>query len=360
MSKNKNRAANPIPQQRTDEDQRAQQGNFRLRLSGICIIVSLCVYWFFLMLPQGTPNRWYDGNHTSLYLFSYYSRYAMPIDPNIDVGLVIFKTRVLSQVLSGYWLNTTADIIGSQTYTWNGYSFGCIQIAFALWQASWLFLTLLAIWHFCRNPLLVVMGTFAGLMYNLTIPSGSWFYPYDGPAMFFFTLAVLLYDGRRILPLATAVLVGAVIKETVLCCALLILFGEHWKLKNRIAWFTGIVIAAMAGRQFLMVAYGVHVFALPFNESTDVASFIAKEVHQIGANIGLLFHLNSLIFANAGALVLMFWMGWKTRRDKLFKLLAGAFVLGQFQWGTFCEFRDFFEVLPLGWIIFSEQISIKK
>jgi hypothetical protein len=305
-------------------------------------------------------SRWYDGNHTNLYLFTHYSHYATPNDPAIEDGLVIFKTRVLSQALSGYWFNASSDVIGNQTCTWNGYTFGSLPISFGLWQASWLFLTLLAVWYFCRNPLLVIMGTFAGLMYNLTIPSGSWFYPWDGPAMFFFTLAVLLYDVKRILPLVAAVLVGALFKETVLCCALLILFGEHWKLKNRIAWFTATVIASIAGRQLLMVAYGVHVFALPFNESTNVASFITKEVNQISTNISLLFHLNSLVFANAGVLVLMFCMGWKTRRDKLFKLLAGAFVLGQFQWGTFNEFRDFFEVLPLGWIMFNEQITIKK
>jgi hypothetical protein len=76
-------------------------------------------------------------------------------------------------------------------------------------------------------------------------------------------------------------------------------------------------------------------------------------------NIHRLFslNLNQVLFANAGALLIMMLIPWRSRRDVVFKILAVVFIIGQFLCGSIIEFRIWYEILPLGWMVISETIS---
>ena len=181
------------------------------------------------------------------------------------------------------------------------------------------------------------------------------------PSLFFFTCAVLAYDSRRLAPLVAVVLMASVFKETGLCTALLILFGAHWEIRKRVALFVAIVVVSFAIRKALLWGYSVHTAFLPFNEATGTFDFITKAVENVRVNVIELFqfHLNSAFFANCGMLPLMFIFSWKTPRDRLFKLVAAVFVAGQFCFGILHEFREWYELLPLGLMIFSERFEEK-
>jgi hypothetical protein len=105
---------------------------------------------------------------------------------------------------------------------------------FGLYHAGWLLVLFVCIIFALRNSLFINLGIFAGLMYNFSPISGPYFYPWDMPAMFFFTLAVLFFEQRRMWPLALAICAGAFFKETVMVCALLFLFAEQLKWRKRI------------------------------------------------------------------------------------------------------------------------------
>jgi hypothetical protein len=48
---------------------------------------------------------------------------------------------------------------------------------------------------------------------------------------------------------------------------------------------------------------------------------------------------------------------WRNRRDVVFKILAVVFIIGQFLCGIIIEFRVWYEILPLGWMVISETLS---
>jgi len=157
-----------------------------------------------------------------------------------------------------------------------GFYLGWISNCFWVYHATWLFLLFLVLIVYRKDALLIMFAVFGGLMYNLTdTAQPPFYYPWDLPTMFFFTLACLLYDSRRLWPLMVVVWLGGLFKETTLCCALLILLGEHWTLKKRVAGFAATVIATFAANKFLMTLYGVKAPILAMNDAPG--SLISSE-----------------------------------------------------------------------------------
>jgi hypothetical protein len=174
--------------------------------------------------------------------------------------------------------------------------------------------------------------------------------------MFFFTLACLLYDSRRLWPLMVVVWLGGLFKETTLCCALLILLGEHWTLKKRVAGFAATVIATFAANKFLMTLYGVKAPILAMNDAPGVIDIIRNT--RLFYNFDILFGLNArhVLFANAGSLLIIMLIPWRNRRDVVFKLLIVSFVIGEFFCGIINEVRIWYELLPLGWMMIADAL----
>src|SRR5262249_13959465 len=150
--------------------------------------------FFYLVRPQCLPKSL--GNISPAITFAYLS-HTQTLSP--DLVRASWKTRVLAPAISSWLLDTQIkekvdvqpqkyhsfqDLIKSQEF----------QNVFGFYHASWLFLLFLAIIYFRRDALFLILAVFAGLMYNLIVPAGMYYYPWDMPALFFFTLACLLYD----------------------------------------------------------------------------------------------------------------------------------------------------------------------
>jgi len=191
------------------------------------------------------------------------------------------------------------------------------KLFFGVYHATWLFLLFLVLIVYRKDALLIMFAVFGGLMYNLTdTAQPPFYYPWDLPTMFFFTLACLLYDSRRLWPLMVVVWLGGLFKETTLCCALLILLGEHWTLKKRVAGFAATVIATFAANKFLMTLYGVKAPILAMNDAPGVIDIIRNT--RLFYNFDILFGLKRAPlcwFANAGSLLIIMLIPWRNRRD---------------------------------------------
>ena len=98
-------------------------------------------------------------------------------------------------------------------------------------------------------------------------------------------------------------------------------------------------------------------FAL--NNSGNIPELIHKTWSLLVANIHRLFSptLNQVLFTNAGTLFIMMLIPCRNRRDVVFKVLIVVFIIGQFLCGIINEFRIWYEILPLGWMVISETIS---
>ena len=210
----------------------------------LLVALSLTVTFYLLVRPTCKPYR--DGNQISAQTFCYLSE-RVPVVGK-DLVQLNWKKRLAGPMLSGWLLDMKFK--GAPDFNWNGF-----QTVFGFYHAAWLFLLFLVLMVYRKDALLIMFAVFGGLMYNLTDPAQSpFYYPWDLPTMFFFTLACLLYDRRRLWLLMLAVWLGGLFKETTLCCALLILLGEHWTLKKRVAGFAATVIATFAANKFLMTA----------------------------------------------------------------------------------------------------------
>lgn len=311
------------------------------------VLLSLCVYWYFLMLPQPETPRHYDGNQANLYLFSHYSHRAL-IDTNFEAQFPAFKPRIAGQVLAGKWLDATSD--GIWNFEYNGYCFPCWQVAFGLYQAFWLGLLFGVVWWFRPDDaILVCLITYGSLTYNLTEPSGSWFFPFDMPILALFNWAFLAWEaGCRSLFVVVAV-VACAFKETGLVLFLLPLL-ERKLVMAALVFSLGLLV-----RWLLMDYYRVNTMLLPFNESSGTLEFIRKAWQQFRNNcleMGRL-NLNNFIWTNCGLVVMGLFLKakWQT------KALVGAFLTGQWFAGTCIEPRDFYEIAPLTACIVADNLQ---
>jgi Sel1 repeat len=313
------------------------------------VAISLAVNFFFLVKPMCLPKR--DGNAFSGMLFSYmsdsWSSQREQAENQVPLG---WRTRLMAPIASGKYM----DAVYHQPFDMRSEAF---QRVFGSYQAAWVFLLFLALILFRKDALLVMLGVFSGLMYNFIEPAGMYYYPWDMPALFFFTLACLLYDRRWYWPLLLTVYMGSLFKETTLCCAFLMLFDGQWSWVKRIGGFLGTVIATLATAKMLEAHYHVHTAMLAMQGATSLAGLFP--ITPLLQNIKLLFglELNHVLFVNAGSLFIVMLLPWRNRRDVVFKLVMLAFIAGQALYGIGTEVRIWYEMLPLGWMLLSERIS---
>lgn len=329
-----------------------------LLLLELFVAVSLSVNFFYLVRTQCLPKK-DTGNILPATAFCWLS-------PNFSLSSRdlpnAWRTRLLAPAMSSRLAETKFDYaIGFQSDKCKTFLDVCrsadFQNLFGLYHAGWVMLTFLLLIVFRTDALLLLLGVFGGLMYNLIIPAGMYYYPWDMPTMFFFTLACLLFHRGWIWPLLPVVWVGGLNKETTLCCALFILLYGHWSWKRRVPVFVAVVLATLFTNHLLIAHYEVHTPLFTMNNARSTGDLLHKTL--LYQNLPVLFslHLNHVAFTNAGALLLMMLIPWRNRRDLAFKAVILAFALGQFLYGYIDEFRVWYELLPLGWILVSDELA---
>ena len=314
------------------------------------VALSLSVYYFLLLISMTTPPEHFQN----IAFFTEHSRHPFSQE-DFARAYPDVKTRLPGSLLTGWLIDKLYDYSTQNPRPWTSGVWSLLPLPsiFAAYHASWLLLLFGLLIRYRADALLIILGTFSGLMLNLSITSWQYFFPWDLPSMCFFTWAILTYDNsRKIFPLMTIVWLGALFKETTLCCALLILLGEHWPVKKRIAGFVATIAAFAIAKKLLLLACAVPIqFFSPDN-------FFSKL--QLAHNFAVTFThpgLNHVVFVNAGTLLIVLVLPWRTYREMLFKLIAVAFATGILLFGVIIEFRVWYEILPLGWMLISEAVA---
>ncbi|MGA2787664.1 MAG: hypothetical protein ABSF60_09055 [Verrucomicrobiota bacterium] len=258
----------------------------------------------------------------------------------------VWKGRLSGMLLSGYLFDF---LVNHSTG-----SVDQIDNIFGLYQSLWLFFLFLVVIFALRQSLVINLGIFAGLMYIFLPASGLYFYPWDIPATLFFTLAVLLFERRRIWLMLAATCAGSFFKETVLVCALLVLFAGQWRWWRRIAAFAGILAVYVVGKKILLDHLHVMAAPLSMGDAKDWAGLLNTRIFV--ENLRVLFSPAGIyvIFANAGTTAAALLLCWR-RHFLPYLVLILAYLAGQIMYGDFQEFRIFMQILPLGLILLSER-----
>ena len=197
-----------------------------------------------------------DGNRFPAYMALVKSQHFPQGEGQIPAA---WNSRQLACVLSGRWFDF-----------WNPDPFNWIEgrICFGAYHATWFFLTLLLLLATLESSWLPMFGVTAGIFSNSFLSWPPLYLPWDMPAMFFFTLACLLFDRGWVGLLLPVVLLGGLFKETVLCCSLLILLGAHWDWKRRLAGFLAVNLATFGVNRLFMAHYGMDMQTLTMNNAT--------------------------------------------------------------------------------------------
>ena len=321
---------------------------WRPLLVELFVALSLCAAYFFLV------RNYYTGSDPmNSYIFVAGSEKCYELDQPI-MG-AHWNGRVAGLLLSGALIDFSLKEHSVTTE-----QIERLKNVFGLYHAFWLLLLFLAVIFALRHSLFINLGIFAGLIYDFSPASGPFFYPWDMPATLFFTLAVLFFERRQMWLLVAAICAGSFFKETVLVCALLVFFADHWKWKKRILAFIGIVAMYALGQKLLLSQLHIEAPLLSASDAVSLRGAFSPVtiLDNLMENLKTLFSptLNSVIFANAGTLAAVLVLGWRRRflpyMTVILTFLAGLFLIAAPP--GISEVRDFMEILPLSLILLNE------
>ena len=210
--------------------------------------------------------------------------------------------------------------------------------------AAWLFLAnALLIVAFGRRAPLLMWGVFAAVGFGYAPGLVTRVYPWDLPALFFFTAFVaLLHHGRwRWLP--AVVLVGLLFKETtaVLCLA---------PLARELPWRRRLREVGLLAAAFVALKIGVDLLVgnpLPLLSPTvrPPDGGTLRLVENLAA-FGTLSPAHPL-WINAGTLIALFLVPGRDRDLLVLKTMAAEFTVSLLLFGSITEYRIWFEAAPL-------------
>ena len=212
------------------------------------------------------------------------------------------------------------------------------------WSFAWFFATQLLLIFGARRPLLYQLGTAAGVSFAYSLQ--DMVYPYDLPALFFATLAVVLVrNGRdRWLPLVLAVGVG--FKETVAVFAVSRLAGNG-PFKVRLQAVGEVLAVCFLVMMAIDLYSGRGFFAFEAHHQAETASDPTGP--KLLQNLPTVLNPSTLVWAvNAGLALPLFLL--PVRGDRLagsFRWIGVFFAGGLLLFAGVGELRIWFELIPL-------------
>jgi hypothetical protein len=217
-----------------------------------------------------------------------------------------------------------------------------------LYASLWLGLIFLAYVILLReNALIPILGTYCGVAFGYMPGIADRLFPWDLPALFFFTLFIcLLYAGKTrfflpILPIAV------LFKETACVLAIGYLFLESSR-RNRILAF-GVALALGVATKLIADWATVSGTGLGLDASKLVANFrfiFLGEFPHPEWYIPLQ-RINHPLLINAGLSLAFILHPSKGRHAKALWAVFLAFTASALIWGLILEYRIWFEMIPV-------------
>jgi hypothetical protein len=249
-----------------------------------------------------------------------------------------WKPRILSTGLSAftahvsYWLLAKASVPIVKTSS---------ELTIALWTSGWFTLISLAfISFFKRRSLFYIFGTFAGISFGYLnrMHMALRVYPWDLPALFFFSLFLLLFTKKKYWWIFALIPLSVGFKETTLILCTVFLFSEMpWK--RRWAMLIGSLTIGIIVKIF--IDYYVHA-PIFFTMETRTGGIAANGLYFVN-NIFLLKDIFPF-FINSGTLMAFLLMPHVHKNVLILNLIAIPFILGNFIFGNIIEYRIWFEL----------------
>lgn len=243
------------------------------------------------------------------------------------------------RVLSSY----AARLAGDVARHWEADRQTHLQRTVGSYSALWLLATnLVFIAGFGRRALVMIWGTFAAVAFGYLPGLVFRVFPWDGPALFFFSLFLVCWCRGWYASIVPAILIGLAFKETTGVLILSFLFAKL-PIRARLGY------AAATAAAFVAIKIGIHEIVGLSDSLWSMTSHLGATPRYVEnfrrlAEEGL---LSSPLWINAGTAVAALALPPRTRTDWMIRAVVVAFALGIFRYGAIREFRIWFEIAPL-------------
>ena len=253
-----------------------------------------------------------------------------PVAEGVDVDLdAAWRPRVLSRVLGSIVTGGAVENgkIDAQEFA----------ARVGLWEVGWFVATaIVACLGAGEYGIISILATFCGMMFSIQPGVDPRIYPWDMPALFFFSAASALWMHDRPMLFLPILPVAVLFKETAIVLAFGYYFIEGDRKQRLMALGTALVLAG-----------GTKIVVDSITSSFVGGVSLTPRLFIHNVREGLLSPL--LLLSNAGFTACAFLlMPWKLREGKALGVIAIAFAVGIMVFAVATEYRIWFEMIPLG------------
>jgi hypothetical protein len=219
-----------------------------------------------------------------------------------------------------------------------------LSYAAGTWVSGWFLLTgLLLVAHRGEQSLLYLFGTYSAVSFGYMPGIDERIYAWDMPALFFYTLFVVLHDRNRPWWLLVVLPAAMGFKETAIVLCLSFAFWEGLPCRRR-ALLLGLSVAACVAVKVAidLVTANPEIFFTMTTEQWAQPRFLS--------NLDSVFTLGipHPLWINAGTLTALLCLPHRPRPAiPMLKLIALVFAGASFVFAYIVEYRIWFELIPI-------------
>lgn len=262
-----------------------------------------------------------------------------------------WKPRIFSNALAALcvygskWILTKTSVPMVRDY---------FDLAIASWTWSW-FLAICLSWIIFqkRNSLLYIFGTFTAISFGFISRTtmAVRIYPWDMPALFFFTIFVILFSQKKYWWIFALLPIGMGFKETVFILCISFLFAEY-------PWKQRLLMVAGSALLCILMKIGIDLY-------THAPVFFTMQTApnpERDEFVYLFSNLNSYkevlpFFINSGTLLAFYLLPHVEKNILYLKLISIPFILGNLIYGNLIEYRIWYEMIPFALYSFHSAIN---
>jgi hypothetical protein len=251
-----------------------------------------------------------------------------------------WKPRILSNILGSLCVGSAIND-GRLAPT----EFGPLA---ALYASVWLGLVFLLYLGFVgRTALIPILGTYAAVAFGYMPGIADRIYPWDMPALFFYTLFICLMIARKLEYFLIFLPVAVLFKETAAVLALAYLFVGG-PLRRRLTLFgLALLLAGAAKLSADGLTHSFGRFTLDTHLLVANLRFVVLGTFPNREWYTWMDRIDHPLFINAGLLVAFFVYPFRSRYAWMLRTIVLCFALGNLLWGIVFEYRIWFELIPI-------------
>lgn len=261
-----------------------------------------------------------------------------------------WRSRLLSNAAAAVWCKTFG--FDKRTHSVNGTitESGVKEFAAMVsgFNSVWFTLSILVAVYFSKKKLITAIGYFAFTSFALSpglLTGEALLYPWDGPALLFYTLATLAaIRCRKALPFIIAVGMG--FKETIVLFSIVPLFWYNLPKKERIKTAIRFGLIAISSKIVFDIIVGNSILFTPITEIREPGGSNMVALFWRNLNELLSVKFNSALLSGA----ILFPVIFLSKIPRQFKAIAAAYIPFLLVYCVVSEIRLYHELVPLCFI----------